>query len=100
MRGAHQHPGAVAVEDEYGRLLSLDKLSLQVPVLPSATSLPLHVIFRGLFQCHLPAGCLGAMVKWPGEAELASAMLTVPSSSRGMGVRQQSPVTKSARASM
>eukprot|EP00884_Botryococcus_braunii_P022722 jgi/Botrbrau1/9133/Bobra.160_3s0008.2 len=29
IRGAHEHPGAVAVEDEYGRVLSLDKLSRQ-----------------------------------------------------------------------
>lgn len=30
LRGAHEHPGAVAVEDEQGRMLNLAKLSLQV----------------------------------------------------------------------
>lgn len=33
IRGAHEHPGAVAVEDEYGRVLALDKLSRQACLL-------------------------------------------------------------------
>ncbi len=29
LRGAHEHPGAVAVEDEQGRIVNLAKLTLQ-----------------------------------------------------------------------
>ena len=35
IRGAHEHPGAVAVEDELGRVILLHKLPREVTALPA-----------------------------------------------------------------
>ena len=34
VRGAHEHPGAVAVEDELGRVINLSRIPLHVRSLP------------------------------------------------------------------
>ena len=42
VRGAHEHPGAVAVEDELGRVINLSRIPLHVRSLPPCV-LPRHL---------------------------------------------------------